>query len=57
MSNYKIAAYIDERYTEKDFTFINEAIEYGETLADSVYDHIFLLVRRESGFYWVAMEF
>lgn len=57
MSNYKIAAYIDDKYIEKDFTFIDEAIKHGEELANSAYDHIFLLVRRESGFYQVTMEF
>lgn len=57
MSNYKIAAYIDDKYIEKDFTFIDEAIGCGEELANSAYDYVFLLVRRESGFYQVTMEF
>ena len=57
MSNYKITAYIDDKYIEKNFRFIDEAIKCGEELADSVYDHVFLLVRKTSGFYEVTKEF
>jgi hypothetical protein len=57
MSNYKICAYVDDKYIEKNFRFITEAIKYGEQLADGPYDHIFLLTRRVSGFYEVSMSF